>query len=917
MFECSLDGSLWAPCYHTGVNPSITYTNLSPGQHTLLVRATRGDGAVDPTPDFWIWIIDTTTPDTTILTGPGNPSQNPNGTFAFGSPTPNPDFYTCVLDPSGGVCPPIGGTGYAPCAETYTFTDLADGTHTICVYVTNTAGTPDPIPASYTWIIDTTAPETEIVAVIPPKVTSSTSVVFHYIDPTAPATNTFECSIDGDVWTECDGKTTSYTALTEGEHTFDVRTVDPNGVIDPTPATYTWVIDLTAPCATIATRPSDPSQGSTAVFGFTATENDVRYFCALDPSDTQIAASGEPLQSAFTECPAIATFRGLGDGTHTLWVYVLDQVDNLGTCRASYSWLIDSTFPETEITEGPTPLTGKGVVAVLDYFDPNNEDAITFECSLDGAAFTRCDGTVVGDGGTIEYENLPVGQHNFLVRTCDFTKAPPVQCDPTPALWIWEVTESPCPNDRTAPALTCAPETLLECVAGGAEVDLDAIAPISTDACMPVATTTSSSATVSLGQSPIVFTSRDPNGNISSCVTIVRVVDSTQPTVVCPADVLDATTDAGICTTRIDVAAATGNDSCQGNVGLLVLNDAPELFIPGETIVTHHLLDSYGNEATCAQKVVVRDDEPLVLTCSESLTVDAEPDQCGWSGIHTAVATDNCSDELTVDVEGTYPVGVSPILFTAADGAGNTDDCTTELTVRDVTDPVVVCGTAVGVLPTVIRATATDACVATVTLENVVCNRVVGATTTPIALGDCPITVNGDAIEITGRLTEGELTITYDARAVDPSGNTAMVSCSEAYDPDKDGDGIVDADDNCVLTPNGDQTDTDGDGLGDVCDICPAVSDADQADRDDDGIGDACSDKDRDGVLDIDDNCELDPNTDQLDGDEDGMGDVCDPAPFEGFTANGSGGCSGGAGGLLGGLLGLIGIFAAIRARRR
>jgi len=239
--------------------------------------------------------------------------------------------------------------------------------------------------------------------------------------------------------------------------------------------------------------------------------------------------------------------------------------------------------------------------------------------------------------------------------------------------------------------------------------------------------------------------------------------------------------------------------------------------------------------------------------------------------------------------------------------------------VRDVTKPVVLCGTAVGVLPTVIRATATDACVVTVALENVVCNRVVNGSSTPIAIADCPITINGDAIEITGRLTEGELTITYDARAVDASGNFAMISCSEAYDPDKDGDGIVDAEDNCVLTANGDQGDSDDDGIGNACDNCPDTANEDQADVDGDGIGNVCSDRDKDGVLDAADNCPDNANTNQLDIDGDELGDACDDAPYEGLTAEGSGGCAGGgaAGGLLGGLMGLVGIFAAMRARRR
>jgi len=182
-------------------------------------------------------------------------------------------------------------------------------------------------------------------------------------------------------------------------------------------------------------------------------------------------------------------------------------------------------------------------------------------------------------------------------------------------------------------------------------------------------------------------------------------------------------------------------------------------------------------------------------------------------------------------------------------------------------------------------------------------------------LEDCAISVNGDTIEISARLTEGTLEVSYDARAVDPSGNAAVVSCTQSYDPDRDADGTVDAEDNCVGTPNGDQGDSDGDGVGDLCDLCPEAADAAQADRDDDGVGDACSDKDGDTVLDIEDNCELIVNTDQSDVDIDGEGDKCDPSPYEGLTAEGSGGCAGGTGGLLGGAL--MGLALVLARRRR
>jgi hypothetical protein len=69
---------------------------------------------------------------------------------------------------------------------------------------------------------------------------------------------------------------------------------------------------------------------------------------------------------------------------------------------------------------------------------------------------------------------------------------------------------------------------------------------------------------------------------------------------------------------------------------------------------------------------------------------------------------------------------------------------------------------------------------------------------------------------------------------------------------DSDGDGIVDAKDNCPMQANPDQKDGNGNGVGDVCDDydydgiptysdnCPTVANPDQKDTDRDGIGDAC-----------------------------------------------------------------------------
>lgn len=113
----------------------------------------------------------------------------------------------------------------------------------------------------------------------------------------------------------------------------------------------------------------------------------------------------------------------------------------------------------------------------------------------------------------------------------------------------------------------------------------------------------------------------------------------------------------------------------------------------------------------------------------------------------------------------------------------------------------------------------------------------------------------------------------------------------DACDPDIDGDGIPNEEDNCPYVYNPDQTDTSGDGVGDACsddrdgdgipdneDNCPDVPNPDQKDTDGDGVGDACDpDIDGDGILNEDDNCPYVPNPDQADMDGDGIGDACDP----------------------------------------
>jgi hypothetical protein len=108
--------------------------------------------------------------------------------------------------------------------------------------------------------------------------------------------------------------------------------------------------------------------------------------------------------------------------------------------------------------------------------------------------------------------------------------------------------------------------------------------------------------------------------------------------------------------------------------------------------------------------------------------------------------------------------------------------------------------------------------------------------------------------------------------------------------PDRDGDGWLDGQDNCVNISNPNQADLDHDGVGDACDSdrdgdsiantvdnCPDIANANQSNHDVDSLGDACdSDADGDNILDEVDNCYMVYNPEQYDLDKDSLGDLCD-----------------------------------------
>ena len=396
-FECQLDGGGFEAC-----SSPQAFSDLVDGEHTFEVRAFDEVGTPDPTPASHTWTVDTAAPDTTITDAPDVLENIAEASFGFESSEAESNFE-CQLDAGG----------YEACTSSAEFSELEDGEHTFEVRAIDPAGNPDETPASHTWTIDTAAPDTTITEA-PVDPTNSVDASFTFTSNEAEST--FECQLDAGGYEACTSPA-EFESLAEGEHIFEVRATDAAGNPDPSPASYAWTVDVTAPDTTITEGPADPSYNGDASLSFESTEVGSTFECQLD-------------DGGFGACTSPQAYSGLLDGVHTFDVRATDAAGNPDLTPASHSWTIDTTvqdpdIPDTVITESPSsPSTSHDA----SFSFESTEVGSTFECQLDGAGFSACTSPQV-------YTDLDFGEHTFEVRATDSES----NTDPTPASYTWSI----------------------------------------------------------------------------------------------------------------------------------------------------------------------------------------------------------------------------------------------------------------------------------------------------------------------------------------------------------------------------------------------------------------------------------------------------------------------------------------------
>lgn len=262
----------------------------------------------------------------TITAKPAARSANTAPSFSFtggGSSSGSGGLtYECQID----------GGGWVACTSPRALSGLTNGSHTFMVRSARGANR-GPV-ASYTWIVDTSAPT---FSSTPPNPSASTSATFAFAHANY---TTLQCRLDAAAFAACTSPR-ALTGLAAGSHTFQVRALDADGIAT-TAGSSTWTVATAAP--TITGQPANPTANATSTFAFNA-PGFPAYACRIDGG-------------AFAACNAgTVAYTGLATGSHTFTVHAVDAAGN-ATADATVTWTVQA--PPTIGFFGGCPWTGTG-----------------------------------------------------------------------------------------------------------------------------------------------------------------------------------------------------------------------------------------------------------------------------------------------------------------------------------------------------------------------------------------------------------------------------------------------------------------------------------------------------------------------------------------------------------------------------
>ncbi len=187
-----------------------------------------------------------------------------------------------------------------------------------------------------------------------------------------------------------------------------------------------------------------------------------------------------------------------------------------------------------------------------------------------------------------------------------------------------------------------------------------------------------------VGNTIVIWTSTDDNGNASSDNQVVTIVDSTKPILAVPPDI---TLEAISINMNVDIGIATADDIFQ----VTLSNNAPSKFDLGETLITWEAVDENGNKTTNTQRVTIIDSTAPKIIAPGSIIKESTGSLTNIT-IGTATASDIFEYSISNDAPLSFPLGTTVVRWKAIDANGNSSTVTQDIIIVDTTPPTVSVG---------------------------------------------------------------------------------------------------------------------------------------------------------------------------------------------------------------------------------
>ena len=365
---------------------------------------------------------------------------------------------------------------------------------------------------------------------------------------------------------------------------------------------------------------------------------------------------------------------------------------NSGTGAIDVSASTPGTYTVTYTTAGTCPSSSSIGVTIDEinavcqniqiYLDFSGNALIT-AADIDGGSSNNC-GAINLSASTTSFTCANIGANNVTL-TADDGNGNMSTCIAVVAV-----------SDTTSPVAVCQNITVFLDGTGNATITAADIDGGSSDNCGSINLSASITAftCADLGANNVTLTVVDGNGNMSTCVAVVTVSDTTSPTAVCQniTVFLDGSGNATITAAEIDGGS---NDNC-GTSNLSASITAFTCADLGANNVTLTVVDGTGNMSTCVAVVTVSDTTSPTAVC-QNITVFLD-----GSGNATITAadldggsSDNCGGTLNLGASITAftcaDLGANNVTLTVDDGNGNTSTCIAVVTISDTISPTAVC----------------------------------------------------------------------------------------------------------------------------------------------------------------------------------------------------------------------------------